>query len=76
MMINIALLLLLVVPIAALIWRIVVSKTRQQWIRVGAAGAGMMTAVGAFVKMFSGIMTPAGPLPPLGICRLRQWQRR
>ena len=49
MMINIALLLLLVVPIAALIWRIVVSKTRQQWIRVGAAGAAMMTAVSAFV---------------------------
>ena len=41
-------LLLFLVPIAALCWRLVVSKTRAQWIRVGAAGAAMMTAVGAF----------------------------
>ena len=39
---------LFLVPIAALVWRLVVSKTRAQWIRVGAAGAAMVTAVGAF----------------------------
>jgi hypothetical protein len=49
MLMNLVFLMLLVVPIAALIWRIVVSKTRQHWIRVGAAGAAMLTAVGAFV---------------------------
>jgi hypothetical protein len=37
------------VPVAALVWRLVVSKTRSHWIRVGAAGAAMMTLVGAFV---------------------------
>ena len=40
---------LFLVPIAALCWRLVVSKTRAQWIRVGAAAAAMVTAVGAFV---------------------------
>ena len=39
---------LFLVPIAALCWRLVVSKTRAHWIRVGAAGAAMVTAVGAF----------------------------
>ncbi len=48
-MTNILFLLLFFVPIAALIWRLVVSKTRAHWIRVGAAGAAMTTAVGAFV---------------------------
>jgi hypothetical protein len=48
-MMNYVLLPLFFVPIAALIWRIVVSKTRAHWIRVGAAGAAMATAVGAFV---------------------------
>ena len=43
------LLLLFAVPIAALLWRLVVSKTRANWIRAGAAGAATMTAVGAFV---------------------------
>ena len=42
-------LVLMLVPIAALCWRVVVSKTRSQWIRIGAAGAAMVTAVGAFV---------------------------
>jgi len=37
------------VPIAALVWRLVITKTRSHWIRVGAAGAAMVTAVGAFV---------------------------
>lgn len=36
-------------PIAALVWRLVITKTRSHWIRVGAAGAAMVTAVGAFV---------------------------
>jgi hypothetical protein len=37
------------VPVAALVWRLVVSKTRSHWLRVGAAGAAMVTLVGAFV---------------------------
>jgi hypothetical protein len=41
--------LLFFVPVAALVWRLVVSKTRAHWIRVGAAGAAMVTLVGAFV---------------------------
>jgi hypothetical protein len=40
---------LFVVPVAALVWRLVVSKTRAHWIRIGAAGAAMTTLVGAFV---------------------------
>lgn len=42
-------LLLFFVPAAALGWRVVVSKTRQLWIRAGAAAAAMTTLVGAFV---------------------------
>ena len=34
-------LLIFLVPIAALCWRLVVSKTRAQWLRVGAAAAVM-----------------------------------
>ena len=49
MFMSFVFLVLFLVPVAALGWRIVVSKTRAQWIRVGAAGAAMMTAVGAFV---------------------------
>ena len=48
-MMSLAFLALFFVPIAALVWRMVVSKTRSHWIRVGAAGAAMVTAVGAFV---------------------------
>jgi hypothetical protein len=48
-MMSLFFLLLFFVPIAALVWRLVVSKTRSHWIRVGAAGAAMVTAVGAFV---------------------------
>lgn len=48
-MIDYIFLLLFLVPIAALCWRLVVSKTRAQWLRVGAAAAAMLTAVGAFV---------------------------
>ncbi len=49
MLMNFIFLLLFLVPIAALCWRLVVSKTRAHWIRVGAAGAAMVTAVGAFI---------------------------
>ena len=47
-MLNLVFLFLFFVPVAALIWRVVVSKTRANWIRIGAAGAAMTTAVGAF----------------------------
>ena len=40
--------LVFLVPVAALIWRLVVSKTRAHWIRIGAAAAAMVTTVGAF----------------------------
>ena len=40
--------LVFMVPVAALIWRLVVSKTRAHWIRIGAAAAAMVTTVGAF----------------------------
>jgi hypothetical protein len=49
MLMSLVFLLLFFVPVAALCWRIVVSKTRAQWIRPGAATAAMITAVGAFV---------------------------
>ena len=42
-------LLIFLVPVAALGWRLVVSKTRSHAIRIGAAAAGMVTMVGAFV---------------------------
>jgi peptidoglycan/LPS O-acetylase OafA/YrhL len=40
---------LFMVPVAALCWRIVVTKSRTQWIRVGAAMSAMISAVGALV---------------------------
>ena len=39
--------LLLLVPAGVLGWRIVVSKTRHDWIKIGAAAAAMATLVGA-----------------------------
>ena len=42
-------LLLFLVPVAVLGWRVVVSKTRHQWLRVGGAAAAMVTLVGAVV---------------------------
>ena len=42
-------LVLFLVPAGVLGWRIVVSKTRRQWLRAGAAAAAMATLVGAFV---------------------------
>jgi hypothetical protein len=49
MVMSFIFLILFLVPIAALCWRLIVSKTRAHWIRVGAAGAAMVTAVGAFI---------------------------
>lgn len=42
-------LLLFLIPVGVLGWRVVVSKTRQQWLRVGGAAAAMVTLVGAVV---------------------------
>jgi glucan phosphoethanolaminetransferase (alkaline phosphatase superfamily) len=42
-------LLLFLIPAAVLCWRIVVTKTRTHWLRVGAAAAVMITVVGALV---------------------------
>ena len=41
-------LLLFIVPAAALMWRVVVSKSRSWLLRMGGAGAAMITIVGAF----------------------------
>ena len=41
-------LLLFLVPAAALLWRVVVSKSRSWALRIGGAGAAMITIVGAF----------------------------
>ena len=42
-------LLMFLVPAAVLCWRVVVTKSRKQWRRVGAAAAAMLTTVGAFI---------------------------
>ena len=42
-------LLMFLVPAAALCWRLVVTKSRQNWLKVGAAAAVMATIAGAFV---------------------------
>ena len=47
MLMNFIFLLMFMVPVAALCWRVVVSKTRAHWIRIGAAAAAMVTVVGA-----------------------------
>jgi hypothetical protein len=49
MLMNFIFLLMFMVPVAALCWRVVVSKTRAHWIRIGAAAAAMITVVGAVV---------------------------
>ena len=48
-MYSLALLVLFLIPVGVLCWRVVVTKTRTQWVRVGAAAAAMMTLVGAAV---------------------------
>jgi hypothetical protein len=40
---------MLLVPVVALVWRMVVSKTRASWVRIGAAVAATTSAVGAFM---------------------------
>ena len=40
---------LMVVPIAVLAWRLIISKTRAHWIRIGAAASATITAVGALI---------------------------
>jgi hypothetical protein len=40
---------LFLVPIVALCWRVIVSKTRSSWLRIGAAGTAMASTVGAFM---------------------------
>ena len=47
-------LLLFLVPIVALCWRVVVSKTRSTALRIGAAATAMASTVGAFV-VFDGL---------------------
>jgi peptidoglycan/LPS O-acetylase OafA/YrhL len=39
---------LFMVPVVVLCWRLVVTKSRKRWIRVGAAAAATIGAVGAF----------------------------
>ena len=49
MLMGLALVALLIVPAAALGWRVVVSKSRNWLLKIGAAAAAMATLVGAFV---------------------------
>jgi len=49
MLMSFIFLLMFMVPVVALCWRIVVSKTRAHWIRIGAAAAAMIAVVGAVV---------------------------
>ena len=50
MLLDYVFLLLFLIPAAVLCWRVVVTKTRTHWLRVGAAGAAMITAVGALLE--------------------------
>jgi hypothetical protein len=42
-------LILFLVPAAVLCWRVVVTKTRTRWLRIGGAAAAMINIVGSFV---------------------------
>lgn len=46
---NAVFLILFLIPPAVLAWRIVVTKTRTRWLRIGAAAAAMIGVVGAVV---------------------------
>ena len=48
-MIRAIYLLMFLTPVVALLWRIVVTKTRKHWIRAGAAAAAMASAVGGYL---------------------------
>ena len=52
-MLDYVFLLMFLIPAAVLCWRVIVTKTRAHWIRVGAAGAAMITAVGAVLVFHS-----------------------
>ena len=49
MIFSFAFLIMFLIPVVVLCWRVVVTKSRKMWRRVGAAGAAMISAVGAFV---------------------------
>lgn len=49
MIYGVVFLIMLMVPVAVLGWRIVVTKSRTPWRRILAAAAAMVTTVGAFV---------------------------
>ena len=49
MLMNFIFLLMFMVPVVALCWRVIVSKTRAHWIRIGAAAAAMISIVGTVV---------------------------
>ena len=46
-MLDYIFLLMFLIPAVVLCWRLVITKSRTQWLRVGAAGAAMLTVVGA-----------------------------
>jgi len=52
-MLDYVFLLMFLIPAAVLCWRVIVTKTRAHWIRVGAAAAAMITAVGAVLEFHS-----------------------
>lgn len=55
MILSLVFLMLFLVPAVVLCWRLVVTKSRQRWIRAGAAAAAMTTVTGAFV-VFDDVM--------------------
>jgi hypothetical protein len=46
-MLDYVFLLMFLIPAGVLCWRLVVTKSRTHWLRIGAAGAAMLTVVGA-----------------------------
>ena len=46
-MLDYVFLLMFLLPAGVLCWRLIVTKSRTIWLRVGAAGAAMLTVVGA-----------------------------
>jgi hypothetical protein len=66
MMMTFVMLIFLAVPVAALLWRVVYSRSRWPR-RLGAAAAGMLTLVGAFVAEH----TTAEGIPVMRIVSVR-----
>ena len=52
-MLDYVFLLLFLIPAVVLCWRLVITKSRAHWLRVGAAAAVMVTVVGALVIFHS-----------------------